>query len=421
MDVGFKVVFTGALKPGADPDAVAVAFGSAFGVSEAKAKKLMRAGREVELKKDLDADQAQRAKMVLEGMGMLVRVETMAAGGGLSDLALEPLAKSRDTGPDSDATLPEGARQTESAARPRCPKCGSERIESDSCLDCGIIVSKYLAIQERRGGEVASASGGADGDNPYAAPKAELVVEDDEGEMTGPETVPAAHGWAWLVRGFWHFKQSPLAWILVIVIWIALAIFANLIPVLGPLAISLFSPAFMAGFMIGSQVQEEGGDFQVAHLFAGFSDSLAQLVLVGVLYLLGMTVIMFAGVAMLGGSIAELMTVEGAATQDPEILAEMMKGPLIVATLVMAALMVPLLMAYWFAPALVVLEGLTAFSAMKLSFLGCLKNVLPFLVYGLLALLLLLIAIIPFGLGLLIVMPVMMASIYVAFRDIYYG
>ena len=54
MGVRVKVVFSGELKPGADPDAVAVAFSSAFGISEAKAKKLMRVGREVDLKKDLE-------------------------------------------------------------------------------------------------------------------------------------------------------------------------------------------------------------------------------------------------------------------------------------------------------------------------------------------------------------------------------
>ena len=98
-----------------------------------------------------------------------------------------------------------------------------------------------------------------------------------------------------------------------------------------------------------------------------------------------------------------------------------MQGPIVIASLVMATLMMPLLMAYWFAPALVALDDLTAFSAMKLSFFGCMKNVLSFLVYGILGLVLLLIGVIPLGLGLLVVLPVLTASIYVAYRDIYYG
>ena len=57
---------------------------------------------------------------------------------------------------------------------------------------------------------------------------------------------------------------------------------------------------------------------------------------------------------------------------------------------------------------------------MKLSFIGCLKNLLPLTVYGLVAMLLIMIGSLTFGLGLLIVLPVITASIYSAYRDIYF-
>jgi hypothetical protein len=40
-------------------------------------------------------------------------------------------------------------------------------------------------------------------------------------------------------------------------------------------------------------------------------------------------------------------------------------------------------MAYWFAPALVMLEDMTATEAMQASFRGCWMNIMPFLIYGL--------------------------------------
>jgi len=80
---------------------------------------------------------------------------------------------------------------------------------------------------------------------------------------------------------------------------------------------------------------------------------------------------------------------------------------------------VPILMAYWYAPILVGLNNLTATEAMKLSFLACLKNMLPFLLYGLIFMLLLVAAIIPFGLGLLIAVPVMMTSLYASYVDVF--
>ena len=80
---------------------------------------------------------------------------------------------------------------------------------------------------------------------------------------------------------------------------------------------------------------------------------------------------------------------------------------------------VPILMAYWYAPILVGLNNLSAIQAMKLSFVACLKNMLPFLLYGLIFMLLLVAAIIPFGLGLLIAVPVMMTSLYASYVDVF--
>jgi uncharacterized membrane protein len=56
---------------------------------------------------------------------------------------------------------------------------------------------------------------------------------------------------------------------------------------------------------------------------------------------------------------------------------------------------------------------------MKTSFYACLKNIVPFLIYGVIAVVLCLIAAIPFGLGFLVVGPVLFASIYTGYRDIF--
>jgi uncharacterized membrane protein len=86
----------------------------------------------------------------------------------------------------------------------------------------------------------------------------------------------------------------------------------------------------------------------------------------------------------------------------------------------MLALTVPLVMALWFAPALVVFNDQGAVEAMKGSFVGCLRNMLPFLVYGIIAVPLAFLATLPMMLGWLVFAPVIAASIYVGYRDIYY-
>jgi uncharacterized membrane protein len=108
-------------------------------------------------------------------------------------------------------------------------------------------------------------------------------------------------------------------------------------------------------------------------------------------------------------------------TQSPEALFATMAPAISLTVLVILALMIPLIMAYWFAPALAMLDGLGPIAAMKLSFVGCVKNVLPFLIYGLIALVLIVVGMIPFLLGLLVVSPLLIASLYVSYREIFHG
>jgi uncharacterized membrane protein len=82
-------------------------------------------------------------------------------------------------------------------------------------------------------------------------------------------------------------------------------------------------------------------------------------------------------------------------------------------------LLLPLIMAVWFAPALVMLGGMSPGAAMKTSFHGCLRNIIPFLVYDLIGIVLAVVASIPFGLGWLVLGPVTIASIYASYCDIY--
>jgi uncharacterized membrane protein len=154
----------------------------------------------------------------------------------------------------------------------------------------------------------------------------------------------------------------------------------------------------------------------VGHLFAGFSNNTGRLVVVGLLYLLGMMAILLISMMIFGGALFASKDSLQSAAANPLTMFTTFGLPL----LVMLALYMLLAMAYWFAPALVALEGVSPFNAMKMSFTASLKNVLPFLVYGLCALVLLIVAIIPVGLGLFIMAPVMTAALYVSYRDIFY-
>jgi hypothetical protein len=231
--------------------------------------------------------------------------------------------------------------------------------------------------------------------------------------------VDAGQGWRWIVDGFALFKKNPPIWIALFVAYFLIVIVVSIIPVVGPLVMTLLAPVFTAGFMLACRGVEKDEELELGYLVAGFKHNTGQLVTVGGLYLVGSITIlglmmMSGGGAILGS--AALGQMQG--VEPNEVMVGAMGGMLI-ALLVAMALLIPLLMAYWFAPALVVFNNMTAMEAMKRSFFGCLRNIWPFLVYGLIAFVLMMIAMIPFGLGMLILVPVLNASIYAGYKDIF--
>ena len=75
--------------------------------------------------------------------------------------------------------------------------------------------------------------------------------------------------------------------------------------------------------------------------------------------------------------------------------------------------------AFWFTPPLVMVREVGPFKALGLSLKGVFKNLLPFLLYGIIWIPLTLVAMIPIGLGLLIIVPMAWASIYWSYVDIF--
>jgi uncharacterized membrane protein len=250
--------------------------------------------------------------------------------------------------------------------------------------------------------------------NPYAPPSAPVsdpAQEADEAAfIPGGRGVPAGRGWSWIAEGWGLFKESPVIWIVNFVLFMLIVIGIQLVPVLGGIAGMLLAPVLGAGLMIGARAVHQGEALEVGHLFAGFRERTGPLVVVGVIYLVATMVIVLAMVMLVGVSFVGVMTGS----------AEAFGAGLLLGVLTAVALSIPLMMAYWFAPALVALSGLGAVDAMKTSFFACLKNILPFLVYGLVGLALAVVASIPLALGWFVLAPVFVASMYASYRDIFY-
>jgi uncharacterized membrane protein len=252
--------------------------------------------------------------------------------------------------------------------------------------------------------------------NPYAAPKAAVADETVgvDGEFVpGGQSRPAANGWSWIAAGWELFKRQPGMWIAIILVLFVILVGAGLIPVVGGLAATLFGPVFAAGIMVGCKALDSGEDLELGHLFAGFRSRTGTLIGVGALYLAATLAVMIVVSLVMG---VGMMTLMGAG--DPQA-AEAMGMTFLLAMLIMLALLLPVVMAVWLAAPLVVFHEHGAVEAMKSSFTGCLKNILPFLLYSVVLLVFMVIATLPFGLGWLDLGPVFAASIYASYRDIY--
>jgi len=236
----------------------------------------------------------------------------------------------------------------------------------------------------------------------------------------GPRTVDGGQGWNWIAQAWELFKKNPGIWIANTCILFILSLVIGLVPVVGSIAGQLLLPVMIGGLMLGCRALDRGETFEVAHLFAGFKTNTAQLVMVGVFYAIGVLII--AGIVVLVVVLAGGGTLVAGALGGKG-LAMLAGGAFLVlgavAALIASLLLIPLLMAMWFAPPLVVFGNLAALDAMKGSFFACLNNFVPFLVYGLIGVLLAVAASIPLMLGWLVLAPVLIASVYTGYRDIF--
>jgi len=231
--------------------------------------------------------------------------------------------------------------------------------------------------------------------------------------VSSGRSVEAGQGWTWIADGFGLFKKAPGIWIALVVVLIVILVVLAFIPLLGAVATFLLMPLFVGGLMLGCRALQGGGELELSHLFAGFKTHTANLVVLGALAIGGWIIVMLPVVAIVGAG-----AFVGAMRGDAAGLVAM-GGSLLLASLVAMALSIPIYMALWFAPALVVLRGIAPVAALKESFLGCLKNIGPFLIYGIVMLVLSILAMVPFLLGWLVLGPVAIASVYVSYRDIY--
>ena len=162
----------------------------------------------------------------------------------------------------------------------------------------------------------------------------------------------------------------------------------DLLPVVGQLAVPLIKPVFAVGFLAAAWTQERGGTPRVPDLFQGFRSNLRALLVVGAVFVAGITVAVLSTALVDGGKLLDTLTAPApAATGEREAWGATLNATLReprtqLAMLFAAAVALPTLAALWFAPGLVVFQDLPARSALVHSLRAAMANWRPLVVYA---------------------------------------
>ena len=192
----------------------------------------------------------------------------------------------------------------------------------------------------------------------------------------------ARQGMVWLAQAYAMFKQQRLAWVVLLLGYYLVLVILRAIPVLGPYAMTVMKPVFAVGLLAAAWTQERGSPPKLSQLFQGFRANLWALVPIGIFFVVGITIAVFASSLVDGGKLLDFLSVGGSMTEE-QLANALAGGSLQIGMLFSALLSIPILLATWWAPALVVFQDAGPGAALLASLRAALANWKPLSIYAL--------------------------------------
>lgn len=253
--------------------------------------------------------------------------------------------------------------------------------------------------------------------NPYTAPSSAVESTNTTLGFHEPHFVGVGKGFSWVGEGFSHFKRDPGPWILICIVGFVILVALSIVPIVSMIT-GVLTYVWIGGLMLGCRAQDEGESITISHLFAGFQHKFGPLLLLGVIVVIASMLVMLAA---MGPMYAQML---GASVGGDAAGMEAMFSGDIVQTIVLPMLIgmlfiVPLMAAAWYAPMLIIFNDVPLLQAMVLSFKGCIKNIVPLFINGLVMGILGFLLALPLLLGWLIFMPMFYGVMYRSYKDIY--
>ncbi len=219
----------------------------------------------------------------------------------------------------------------------------------------------------------------------------------------------------WLQQGWLLFLVNPGIWIGCTVLLLVILMAISIVPFFGQIAAHLLVPLFGAGMFQVCRQLANGDEAQISDLFIGFRRSAGPLVMVGVLYAASVFGLAFLAFLLIGGGVL------GGAITGSVAGVSIAFGGVMLAGLLVMVLSVPVIMATWFAPVLVLFHDMKPAAAMHASFAAGARNWVAMVIFGIFLVVALFFAMLPLGLGLLLLLPIFSGAVYASYRDIFEG
>jgi len=209
----------------------------------------------------------------------------------------------------------------------------------------------------------------------------------------------------WYEEAMRLFKRAPAIWCTLGFITVAAELVLNFVPGIGVALAKVIVPVIECGMLLGAAAVDRGEPLQVRVAVAVFAARPAALAAIVVSALL-----IFGVEAWTAYSVAGVNLLENG-DGEPSLTAGALASVFAAGTLVSLPVM--------FVPFAALFEGASFTRAFATSARGFAMNVLPLLIFGALALVLVLIGLLSFGCGLIAVFPLLTAASYAAWKDIY--
>jgi len=220
-------------------------------------------------------------------------------------------------------------------------------------------------------------------------------------------------GAGWFGEAFRLYRGKPFAWIGLCTGWILITLLLLQVPALGPALEGFLQPVFFASFAIAAFRQLAGEPVLMGDLFAGFRRNVRSLIQLGAIQMIAELAV---AIPFWYFVMPSIPVTEG--TVDLQAYVQSLKGRewaialgLILLSLVKGA--------FLFAPQLIAFHDMAATQAIRWSVYAAISNLVPLMVYGASLIGLMFLGAMTWGLGFLVVIPMMVISTFTAYREIF--